>query len=192
MPCAPFEGFFPCVGDFQEVPEENKWGWEGSRGCKIKINHSSGRSVGRGNAPRVGDEGEQVMLQSPKQAAGARGNGSAPKNQGIGKKQACSAPNHCLHCAEWAGKGIGGRSCLQLSWGLQSIAADPGTRPCGAELPQNQDWGLAKPHRCNGDSREGRSGVTGAGGHPRSPECCCGAGNRWSRTPSSSPQTLLI
>lgn len=79
MPCAPFEGFFPCLGDFQEVPEENKWGWEGSRGCKTKINHSSARSMGRGNAPRVRDEGEWVTLQSPKQAAGARRNESAPK-----------------------------------------------------------------------------------------------------------------
>lgn len=34
---------------------------------------------------------------------------------------------------------------MQLSRGLQSIAADPGTRPHGTELPQNQGWGIINP-----------------------------------------------
>lgn len=37
--------------------------------------------MGRGNALRVRDEGERVMLRSPKWADGACRNGSAPKKQ---------------------------------------------------------------------------------------------------------------
>lgn len=90
------------------------------------------------------------------------------------KKQECSAPNRCPHCTEWAGKGIGGRSRLQLSRGLQSIAADPGTRPHGTELPQNQSWGIVNPTDVMGTAEkdgqeQGQSRVTGTRGTNTAP-----------------------
>lgn len=63
---------------------------------------------------------------------------------------------------------------MQLFWGLQSIAANPRTRPHGTELPQNQSWGIVNPTDVMGTAEkdgqeQGQSRVTGTRGTNTAP-----------------------
>lgn len=83
---------------------------------------------------------------------------------------------------------------MQLSRGLQSIAADPGTRPHGTELPQNQSWGIVNPTDVMGTAEkdgqeQGQSRVTGTRGTNTAPSAC---GEPLAPNPFLSSQILLI